>query len=220
MVTKKDIQSYFSEDDEIKTGGGKTYFRVTEILDDKIRIQPTESRTASRLCYQKLSATIENIEDVDPKSITKSVGAVLKDNGLRDTTNETYLYGMALESWQRKGVIGQKQFQNEFEEELTKSKKRNSLDRKARLRKAGKIPKKIKVSRIEFYRNPDVVVEVLERAGKYCEQCKFEAPFTRAKDGTPYLEVHHKKQLAHGGEDTVKNAIALCPNCHRKQHYG
>ena len=26
--------------------------------------------------------------------------------------------------------------------------------------------------------------------------------------------------LLEGGPDTVENAIALCPNCHRKQHYG
>ena len=27
------------------------------------------------------------------------------------------------------------------------------------------------------------------------------------------------KQLKDGGADTVKNSIALCPNCHRKAHY-
>jgi len=34
------------------------------------------------------------------------------------------------------------------------------------------------------------------------------------------LEVHHKVPLAEGGDDTVENAIALCPNCHRHAHYG
>ncbi|WP_256325004.1 HNH endonuclease signature motif containing protein [Nitrosomonas sp. Nm132] len=42
----------------------------------------------------------------------------------------------------------------------------------------------------------------------------------RKHDGSPYLEVHHKIPLAFGGEDTVVNAIALCPNCHREAHYG
>ncbi|MFM5358466.1 HNH endonuclease [Aeromonas veronii] len=42
----------------------------------------------------------------------------------------------------------------------------------------------------------------------------------RIKDGTPYLEVHHKEKLADGGEDTLENTIALCPNCHRKFHFG
>ncbi|WP_425484228.1 HNH endonuclease [Desulfobacter latus] len=23
-----------------------------------------------------------------------------------------------------------------------------------------------------------------------------------------------------GGKDTIENTIAICPNCHRKRHYG
>ena len=65
-----------------------------------------------------------------------------------------------------------------------------------------------------------MVVEVLGRADGSCERCKRSAPFTRKKDGTPYLEVHHIVQLANDGEDTVENALALCPNCHRELHYG
>jgi 5-methylcytosine-specific restriction protein A len=42
----------------------------------------------------------------------------------------------------------------------------------------------------------------------------------RSKDGMPYLEVHHVKQLKDGGSDRIDNAVALCPNCHRKAHYG
>jgi 5-methylcytosine-specific restriction protein A len=32
--------------------------------------------------------------------------------------------------------------------------------------------------------------------------------------------VHHRVRLADGGDDTTDNAVALCPNCHRKAHYG
>lgn len=32
--------------------------------------------------------------------------------------------------------------------------------------------------------------------------------------------MHHRRRLADGGEDTVANAIALCPSCHRERHYG
>jgi len=70
-----------------------------------------------------------------------------------------------------------------------------------------------------FKRNPDVAAEVLERAKGSCEKCSKPAPFNRRSDGTPYLEVHHTKPLAAGGQDTVQNAIALCPNCHRQVHY-
>ncbi|WP_244103918.1 HNH endonuclease [Burkholderia ambifaria] len=45
--------------------------------------------------------------------------------------------------------------------------------------------------------------------------CKEPAPFLRKKDHTPYLDVHHKQRLADDGDDTIENAIALCPNCHR-----
>ena len=71
-----------------------------------------------------------------------------------------------------------------------------------------------------FERNPDVVAEVLELAKGVCGICGRRAPFMRARDGTPYLEVHHRVMLSGGGDDTVANAVAACPNCHREEHYG
>lgn len=70
-----------------------------------------------------------------------------------------------------------------------------------------------------FLRDPEVVAWVLLQAGLNCESCNKPATFCR-DDGTPYLEVHHVKHLADGGPDTVDNAIACCPNCHRGLHYG
>jgi len=81
-------------------------------------------------------------------------------------------------------------------------------------------PTKIITYSSVFKRNPYVVLEVLLRANGVCEGCQNKAPFKRKSDGSPYLEVHHRVMLAKGGEDTVKNAIALCPNCHREKHYG
>jgi 5-methylcytosine-specific restriction protein A len=92
--------------------------------------------------------------------------------------------------------------------------------RKIRLSKATKMPAAIQVISQAFRRNPDVIAEVLSRAEGVCEQCKERAPFIRASNNSPYLEVHHLKPLAQGGEDTVENAIALCPNCHRESHFG
>ena len=93
-------------------------------------------------------------------------------------------------------------------------------DRARRLASASPFPRRMLVVTPVFDRNPDVVTEVLRRAGGTCEACKTLAPFKRKSDGSPYLEVHHIKTLTDGGEDTVKNAQALCPNCHRKAHYG
>lgn len=38
------------------------------------------------------------------------------------------------------------------------------------------------------------------------------------KQGEPYLETHHIVWLARGGEDSIENTVALCPNCHKKMH--
>lgn len=89
-----------------------------------------------------------------------------------------------------------------------------------RLACAPKKPTQVVVRSTAFIRNADVVAEVLLRAKGYCEHCGSQAPFISKSKGTPYLEVHHKLRLADGGDDTIENAIALCPNCHREQHFG
>lgn len=107
----------------------------------------------------------------------------------------------------------------QFEAEIRQSSLRSSAQRKARLSRAPRLPKRVEVTTTVFVRNSDVVVEALLRASGVCEQCRRPAPFARRSDGSPYLEVHHRIPLAVGGEDTVENAIALCPNCHRAAHY-
>lgn len=104
--------------------------------------------------------------------------------------------------------------------ELRKAKTLSQNERLEILLRSERKPRKIIVNHTVFIRNQVVVAEVLNRAGGYCEICKNEAPFLRESDNSPYLEVHHKVTLAEGGDDTVENAIALCPNCHRKEHYG
>lgn len=91
--------------------------------------------------------------------------------------------------------------------------------RRQRLALAPKLPRVVTVTTTAFVRNADVIAEVLLRAAGRCESCLAPAPFLRKTDHSPYLEVHHKVRLADGGEDTVANAIALCPNCHRREHY-
>jgi len=108
----------------------------------------------------------------------------------------------------------------ELAEKVTKSLSDSSEERRKRLKEANKKPKIIQIVSKGYKRNPDVIAEVLLKAKGICEQCNSEAPFIRRKDNSPYLEVHHKQTLANGGEDTVENSEALCPNCHRKAHFG
>lgn len=102
---------------------------------------------------------------------------------------------------------------------IKKSQKSSKKERQKRLRCALKKPRTIQVIQTLFQRNTDVIAEILDRANGFCERCGSAAPFISSATGQPYLEVHHKTRLADGGYDTVKNAIALCPNCHRHEHY-
>lgn len=66
-------------------------------------------------------------------------------------------------------------------------------------------------------RSAIVTAIVKERAAGVCQLCHKPAPFYNKK-GEPYLECHHVTWLAHGGADDIDNAVALCPNCHRRMH--
>jgi hypothetical protein len=107
-----------------------------------------------------------------------------------------------------------------FDHDLRRSKGMSSDELQRRLDAADKMPRSYEVRSRVFVRNTDVVVAVLIRANGICEECGSPAPFSRRSDNSPFLEVHHRRPLADGGEDSVQNAIALCPNCHRKAHYG
>lgn len=108
----------------------------------------------------------------------------------------------------------------QLDAEVERSRRDGSAARLARLAIAPKKAAVMQVTTTVFRRNADVIVEVLERANGICEQCAEPAPFRRASDGSPYLEVHHRTPLADGGDDSVDNAVALCPNCHRDAHFG
>ena len=73
-----------------------------------------------------------------------------------------------------------------------------------------------------FSRDPQVVADALWLADGVCQGCGANKNnlFIKASDGKVYLEVHHIHQLSEGGSDTLDNACALCPTCHRLMHYG
>lgn len=86
--------------------------------------------------------------------------------------------------------------------------------------RGNKTPSQKEVRSFQYERDPKVVAYVLKYSKGICHDCKNEGPFRSKTTGLPYLEVHHIKMLKDGGEDTIDNAIALCPNCHRARHYG
>ena len=106
------------------------------------------------------------------------------------------------------------------EESVLESKSLTLAERRDKLNQSSKYPERMEITTTAFKRNPDVIAEVLLGANGICQSCKNSAPFNRSSDGSPYLEIHHVLPLSEGGEDTVSNALALCPNCHREKHFG
>lgn len=84
---------------------------------------------------------------------------------------------------------------------------------KARSGKKSSTVKKTKANQ----RDPFVSEWAKFRAKGKCQLCEKKAPFLDLLN-KPYLETHHIQWLAKGGHDSVKNTVALCPNCHRKMH--
>lgn len=69
-----------------------------------------------------------------------------------------------------------------------------------------------------YERDPLVKAWVIQNANGICELCGQQGPFID-KSGQYFLEGHHVVFLSQDGEDTIANAVALCPNCHKKCHH-
>jgi len=96
--------------------------------------------------------------------------------------------------------------------------KRKSLEKLKQLADAAgaQTPGYRNVAAGQYDRN-EAVAEYVKRAAKgQCGLCEQPAPF-ETSDG-PYLESHHVIHLTRGGADKISNAVALCPNCHRRMH--
>ena len=66
-------------------------------------------------------------------------------------------------------------------------------------------------------RNSNVIAFVRLRTEFSCELCGW-IGFMK-ENGEQYIEVHHLMMISEGGADIPGNAVALCPNCHRKMHH-
>lgn len=89
------------------------------------------------------------------------------------------------------------------------------LARRAKFSKKGIGSRQI--TSIAFERNVYVAELAKRRAQGICQLCGNQAPFTDKKKN-PFLESHHIVWLSKGGEDTINNTVALCPNCDRRMH--
>lgn len=97
-----------------------------------------------------------------------------------------------------------------------RAKRLNTKELEKRARSSGKSGTRPVITKA-YERNPYVTELTKRRASGICALCQQPAPF-KDKKGTPFLETHHIVWLSEGGEDTIENTVALCPNCHRKMH--
>lgn len=79
-------------------------------------------------------------------------------------------------------------------------------------------PEKREVAGSAFPRSLIVRRAVLVRAGGVCECCG--EPGFRTESGAVFLETHHVVPLSEGGPDEEWNVVAVCPNDHRRAHFG
>lgn len=139
----------------------------------------------------------------------------------------TYVEAIRVSSCKQSAPVGVGRLESAFDEERSKLEARIDLelDRGRRPLNPERLgrddPEAKKREAFVFERDPRVVAETLHRAEFKCEVHGCSAPvFLRAKDGRPYVEVHHLERLADGGRDRLSNTVCLCPSHHREIHLG
>jgi 5-methylcytosine-specific restriction protein A len=128
-----------------------------------------------------------------------------------------YIFPLSLEEGGRRPVPDQRDIQTIGAERARRLATLSTVELARRAALGGsERPGTRDVRNTQHDRDPAVAELVKRLAQGACDLCGKPAPF--AVDGVPYLECHHVVHLAKGGPDTIENAVALCPNCHRRMH--
>lgn len=128
-----------------------------------------------------------------------------------------YVFPLKLKSASKFPIISQEALKKKGEEQQKIARKLTDAELEKRARYSRKGVGSREVTTKTYERNQYVVESAKRRAGGICQLCGNPAPFMD-KNGLPFLETHHIEWLSKGGEDTIENTVALCPNCHRKMH--
>lgn len=177
---------------------------LSESINNGIQIHLLEALEPKKYTYAglvKLVAEPYQDEQIDSEGNVRNVWMFpleLKTGGIAPTLTEVQA--------------------REIEKNQEKEARKLSLEE---LRKRASIAKKkpsVRNTQSTAYIRDAAVSDYAKRcANGICELCEKPAPFQNIKNEA-YLECHHIIWLAQGGEDTIRNTVALCPNCHRKMH--
>jgi hypothetical protein len=209
------------------TATSEFYGQVKEVIEREMPLDPGNTivcnlqktggyELAVEVIIKPGEEFVSNREYRDPTRFPARIRAAA--TALRDTGNFD-LYSIS----HRASVLTI----NQRPDELAPTTDKAQLDRATKALLAGgdvrepagwERPKRVEITQTAFARDPRVRAWVLANANGSCEACANQAPFF-TDDGSPFLEVHHVKMLADGGSDQITNAVALCPNCHRRFHH-
>ena len=114
-------------------------------------------------------------------------------------------------------IIENKKALNPLKQKEKNARRLSDAEVKERAARGRRQPGSRNVSSQQYDRDPWISEYAKRLANGVCQLCNKQAPFNKS-GGEPYLETHHVIWLARGGEDTIENTVALCPNCHRKMH--
>jgi hypothetical protein len=117
-------------------------------------------------------------------------------------------------------VASESNFYEKQDEEEREARSLSISEIMTKIKDSHKRPLCINVSTAKFNRSSYVAEYAKRIANGICQDCNEPAPFINKLTDQPFLEIHHIIPLAKGGSDAPENTIAICPNCHRKRHYG
>jgi predicted HNH restriction endonuclease len=208
-----DIQSYFNTGEIIYSGGGKSRYKITDILNNCIKISPTNAKTPSSLNYKKISIVIEGFYKINPKKIEATTFELLKTHKVIDTKNEVYLYGFAKE-YIKRSINGLEMCSDVDLDSIVNAPTETYFEGKQEL-----------VSHLIRERNSKIIpLAKKEFRGKhgflYCEICNFNFSNER-KYGDSIIQGHHIMPVSKINDsmaNTIDNIALLCPNCHQMIH--
>jgi 5-methylcytosine-specific restriction endonuclease McrA len=112
-------------------------------------------------------------------------------------------------------ILTQESFDSMINKQSRKAKKKSTEELAETAGKAVGLPAYRNVLTKQCEYDQDVIELAKRLAAGKCDLCGNTASF-KNKDKDLYLETHHIARLSKGGEDTIENTVALCPNCHRK----
>lgn len=179
---------------------------------------------ACRIMHQNVIDTLPYLEEANRRFISYAISNTVQLPSMSRAHSPGFI--SYLSSYCSKQVpnpeyvVSEKNYYLIQEAKEKDAKKLTISELKDKIRNNPKAPKRMDVATSKFERNPYIAEYVKRIANGICQDCLQPAPFVNKSTNEPFLEVHHIDPLSNGGMDTIENTIAICPNCHRKRHYG